>query len=778
MNKVGFIGLGIMGRPMALNLVKGGVDLYVNDIDPAAVNVLTDAGAKAADLAAIGRECDIIITILPNGEIVKDVLFGANGLQLKPAAACGTAQPADSTQPTAACPTSGARRVVCDMSSVIPVDSRFCEAKLAELGIGFVDAPVSGGEPKAIDGTLAIMAGGSQSDFDALVPYFEIMGDSWTLVGDSGCGSIAKLANQAIVNMTIATVGEAFVLASKAGADPRKVYEAIRGGLAGSAVLDAKAPMMIERNFKPGGKISINQKDINNVMATAKELKVPMPLAAQLSQIMQWMDVHGNLNDDHAGLVKYFEALADCEVAAPNATKATATCDATATDDADIGKTIVVLDDDPTGTQTVHDITVFTTWETEELEKELQDEKGLFYVLTNSRAMSKETTIAVHKEIMKNLIEASKRTGRDFLVISRSDSTLRGHFPIETEIIRECLEEGTGVKVDGEFLCPFFLEGGRFTIDDIHYVKDGDQLIPAAETEFARDEVFGYTKSNLKEYIEEKTGGAYKASDVISIGLDEIRSGDVAGIEEKLMGVHDFQKVIVNAETYDDLAVFAKAFKQAVKNGKVFIGRTAASIVKVLGGVSDQPLLTKADMCPGKAETRGVVMVGSYTEKTTRQIEAARVIPQVECIEFNSHTVGCDVYFPREINKAAAKADEAMRQGKTALIYTKRERLCFDDDSKEEILARSVKISEGVKTIVEKLQERPDFIIAKGGITSSDIATKAMGIKSATVAGQIKPGVPVWKSREDNRFKDIAYVIFPGNVGNDDTLKEIIEELL
>ena len=364
MNKVGFIGLGIMGRPMALNLVKGGVDLYVNDIDPAAVNVLTDAGAKAADLAAIGRECDIIITILPNGEIVKDVLFGANGLQLKPAAS-----------------SPGARRVVCDMSSVTPVDSRFCEAKLAELGIGFVDAPVSGGEPKAIDGTLAIMAGGSQSDFDALVPYFEIMGDSWTLVGDSGCGSIAKLANQAIVNMTIATVGEAFVLASKAGADPRKVYEAIRGGLAGSAVLDAKAPMMIERNFKPGGKISINQKDINNVMATAKELKVPMPLAAQLSQIMQWMDVHDNLNDDHAGLVKYFEALADCEVAAPDATKATATCDATtacgdsATDPADIGKTIVVLDDDPTGTQTVHDITVFTTWETEELEKDCRMKK-------------------------------------------------------------------------------------------------------------------------------------------------------------------------------------------------------------------------------------------------------------------------------------------------------------------------------------------------------------------------------------------------------------------
>ena len=314
MNKVGFIGLGIMGRPMALNLIKGGVDLYVNDIDPAAVSVLTDAGAKAADLAAIGRECDIIITILPNGEIVKDVLFGANGLQLKPAAICGTAQPADSTQPTAACPNSGARRVVCDMSSVTPVDSRFCEAKLAELGIGFVDAPVSGGEPKAIDGTLAIMAGGSQSDFDALVPYFEIMGDSWTLVGDSGCGSITKLANQAIVNMTIATVGEAFVLASKAGADPRKVYEAIRGGLAGSAVLDAKAPMMIERNFKPGGTIKVNHKDIKNALQTAHEIESPSPFTAQLFELQLSLKARGRIMDDHAGYVKYFEQLAGVEV--------------------------------------------------------------------------------------------------------------------------------------------------------------------------------------------------------------------------------------------------------------------------------------------------------------------------------------------------------------------------------------------------------------------------------------------------------------------------------
>lgn len=291
MNKVGFIGLGIMGKPMATNLIKSGVDLMVNDLNSAAVEELARIGAKKATLEEIGSQCNIIFTILPNGEIVKDVIFGETGLQLSLKKE------------------SGFRQLVCDMSSVMPTESKYCFERLEKLNIGFVDAPVSGGEPKAIDGTLAFMAGGMQHDFENLMPYFEIMGSSAVLVGDSGCGSVTKLANQVIVNMNIATVSEALVFAKKAGAEPQKVYEAIRGGLAGSAVLDAKAPMMIERNFKPGGTIAINKKDIKNVIDTAEKLTVPMPLSSQLFQIMQWMDVHGYIKDDHAGIVKYFEAI-------------------------------------------------------------------------------------------------------------------------------------------------------------------------------------------------------------------------------------------------------------------------------------------------------------------------------------------------------------------------------------------------------------------------------------------------------------------------------------
>lgn len=292
MSKIGLIGLGIMGKPMAKNLLAGGVELMVCDLDETAVAELVEAGAVQGSYQEIGEQCEVVLLILPNGDISKAVLFGENGV------AAGLS----------------AGKVVCDMSSVTPVESKECYDGLAKIGVGFVDAPVSGGEPGAINGTLAFMAGGDQKDFDALMPYYNIMGSSAILIGDSGSGSVTKLANQIIVNNTIAIVSEAFVLATKAGADPVKVFEAIRGGLAGSAVLDAKIPLIVERNFVPGGKISINHKDIKNVVNTAHALDVPIPYSAQLYEILQTLKVHGHMNDDHGGIVQYFEALADVQV--------------------------------------------------------------------------------------------------------------------------------------------------------------------------------------------------------------------------------------------------------------------------------------------------------------------------------------------------------------------------------------------------------------------------------------------------------------------------------
>lgn len=290
--KVGFIGLGVMGRPMAKQLVKAGVDLIVSDLNAAAVEDLVSCGAKEGSYAEIGRECDVIITMLPNGSIVKSVLFGEN----------------------AVASTLSAGKIVCDMSSVTPTESRYCYEKLRELGVGFVDAPVSGGEVGAEAGSLVIMCGGDEADYEKMLPYFDIMGSSAVLIGDSGAGSVTKLVNQIIVNLNIAVISEAMVLASKAGVDPMKVYKAIRGGFAGSAALDAKVPTMCAREFTKGGKFSINHKDIKNVIETAHAIDAPVPFSAQLFEIMQSLKVQGHMDEDHSAIVKYFEMLAGTEV--------------------------------------------------------------------------------------------------------------------------------------------------------------------------------------------------------------------------------------------------------------------------------------------------------------------------------------------------------------------------------------------------------------------------------------------------------------------------------
>lgn len=290
--KLGFIGLGIMGKPMAKNLLKDGFNLLVYDINKSAVDELISCGAKYASVLEMGQECDIVFTILPNGTIVQDILFGMDGLAK----------------------TLKEGSIVVDMSSVTPTESILCANKLKDMGLEFIDSPVSGGEPKAIDGTLAFMAGGKEEIYKKVEPFFNIMGSSSILIGDNGSGSVTKLTNQVIVNLTIAAVSEAFVLAAKAGADPEKVYKAIRGGLAGSTILDAKIPMIMNRDFKPGGKISINLKDIKNVMQTAHNLDVPLPMTSQLLEIMQTLKVHGHLEDDHSGIAQYFEKLAGVEI--------------------------------------------------------------------------------------------------------------------------------------------------------------------------------------------------------------------------------------------------------------------------------------------------------------------------------------------------------------------------------------------------------------------------------------------------------------------------------
>ena len=293
MSKVGFIGLGIMGKPMAKNLVKAGYDLIVYDIVDAAVKELGEAGAQtAASIAEVAQAADVIVTMLPNSPHVKEVVLGAGGVLEN--AKEGT--------------------IVVDMSSISPIASQEIAAECSKKGVTLLDPPVSGGEPKAIDGTLAIMVGGDEAAFKKVEEMLLKMGSSAVLVGGIGSGNVTKLANQIIVALNIAAMSEAMVLATKNGVDPEKVYNAIRGGLAGSTVLDAKMPMVLSGNFNPGFRIELHIKDLQNALDCAHAVNSPIPLTAEVMEIMQALKVAGMEKNDHDAIIRHYEKLAGVEV--------------------------------------------------------------------------------------------------------------------------------------------------------------------------------------------------------------------------------------------------------------------------------------------------------------------------------------------------------------------------------------------------------------------------------------------------------------------------------
>ena len=439
---------------------------------------------------------------------------------------------------------------------------------------------------------------------------------------------------------------------------------------------------------------------------------------------------------------------------------------------------IVALDDDPTGVQTVHHVSVYTDWSPASLRGGFAESSPLFFVLTNSRAMTEAQTTQAHKEIIRNVTAAADACHTDFLIISRGDSTLRGHYPLETELLRQGLTAHDGRPVDGEIICPYFREGGRYTLENVHYVKSGERLIPAAQTEFAGDKTFGYTHSDLREYIAEKTNGVYPAAEVQSVSLAMLRALDFDGITKKLQGLHDFQKLIVNAADDDDLKVFCIALYRALDSGKRFCYRTAASFVKAVAGITDQPLLAYQDMISEETSHGGIIMVGSHTRRTTEQLQQLLTLPQAEAVELNSDLVLREGALEEETKQVIRRCDALIASGKTPVVFTKRTVLSLPDDTPEAALMRSVRISGAVQHVVAGLGIRPVFIVAKGGITSSDIATKSLHVRKAEVLGQISPGVPVWKTGAESRFPQMPYIIFPGNVGQKNTLRDITQILL
>jgi uncharacterized protein YgbK (DUF1537 family) len=431
---------------------------------------------------------------------------------------------------------------------------------------------------------------------------------------------------------------------------------------------------------------------------------------------------------------------------------------------------VVVLDDDPTGTQTVHGVAVLTDWSVEALRAELKNDLPAFYILTNSRSFTLEVARSVNTEIGHNLKEASQRVNRQFVVVSRSDSTLRGHFPGEVE----ALDEALGTKIDGLIITPFFPEGGRYTIDDIHYVDENGWLVPAGETEFARDEVFGYTASNLRNWVEEKTAGRISSDDVRSISISDLREGGPARVASLLRNLQNESICVVNAAGYRDLEVFVAGLLNAESRGKRFLYRTAASFVQVRSGLSPRSLLTASDL--GLPESGGgLIMVGSHVPRTTEQVNSLLTHPKISQTEVSVNALLDDTLRTDEIHRVAQIADRALDRGTDMLIYTGRQLVTGKDAQSS--LSIGQKVSTGLIAILDKITTRPRYILAKGGITSSDVATKGLKVKRAMVGGQILPGVPVWKLGEENRWPGMAYIVFPGNVGDSNALAEVVERL-
>ena len=471
---------------------------------------------------------------------------------------------------------------------------------------------------------------------------------------------------------------------------------------------------------------------------------------------------------------------------------------------------IIVLDDDHTGVQTVHGISVYTAWTVENIEAGFDESNSLFFILTNSRGMTAEESARVHTDIGKTVAAVARRKKRDFILISRSDSTLRGHYPLETETLKNTLEneegiDGTPFHYDGEIICPFFIEGGRYTAGNVHYVKMQDTLVPAAQTEFAADKTFGYRHSDLTEWVDEKTNGVYKKETVKTVSLELLRgipegnlrpmgSADcpespsrlearVEKIAALLMETEGFNKVIVNALDYNDIKIFCTALCRVLSKGKRFLFRSAAAIPRVLGGIKDKPLLTRDELLrnddagAGKNHRGGLIVIGSHVQKTSRQLEILMEKKNIVPIEFNTHLVTDDKKFADEISRVQKLCNESIEAGKTTVVYTCRKRFDLNTGNREDELRVSVRIAAAVTGFVSGLSGRPRFIIAKGGITSSEIGTTALKVKRALVLGQVLPGIPVWLTGSESRFPDTPYIIFPGNVGDEGDLRKIAEML-
>jgi uncharacterized protein YgbK (DUF1537 family) len=431
---------------------------------------------------------------------------------------------------------------------------------------------------------------------------------------------------------------------------------------------------------------------------------------------------------------------------------------------------IIVLDDDPTGSQTVHSCLLLMQWDVETLRFGLTDDSPIVFILTNTRALTPEEAREVTVEVCQNLKQAiAAEKIENFLVVSRSDSTLRGHYPIETDAI--AAELG---PFDGHFLIPAFFEGGRITRDSIHYLMVDGTPTPVHETEFAKDSVFGYSHSYLPDYVAQKTQGQISSDRVQRFLLEGIREGSF----DRLMTLTDNQCGVVDAEHQVDLDWFAGDLLRASSHGKRFLLRSAASILTSLAQLPPQPVMADHMNQYVREGQPGVILVGSHVQKTTEQLTELLKEPEIRGIEVDvSHLLKNDPNSQESlIQSILSQIQDIHSQGRTPVIYTSRQELTFPT-----IQARldfGKQVSQVLMTVVENLPEDMGYLISKGGITSNDVLSQGLKLRSARLLGQILPGCSLVRTPIDHpRFPNLPVVLFPGNVGDRHGLATVYQRL-
>ena len=651
-------------------------------------------------------------------------------------------------------------------------------------GVAYLDAPVSGGPEGAAAGSLAVFLGGDEAAVRRAAPVLDAIAARFARLGPAGAGAGAKLVNQALVAANAQGAAEGLALAEALGCDLEQLLPLLDGAWAASTMLARSgarrlgadpARLAFESSAAPLRNFA---KDLALVRDAAAGRGLDLPAVRVAAETVAAAAARGAADCDWAAVPSFLArptTANELARAAPPFSAAVPTAEALrAALAAQASPSLPVVDDDPTGTQTVHGVAVRADWA--DLSGELRSDKSCFYLLANTRALDEAAAVARNREIGREL-----RRGGPRLVVSRSDSTLRGHFPAEVD----ALADGLGWRRPLVLVAPQFFGGGRVTADGVHYVlgapADGDRpATPAGETEFARDRAFGYRRSRLAEWVAEKTRGSADYAHTWHLSLHAIRGG-VRAVQDAFEAAlldETVRAVCVDGLEDRDMLVVASGLKAAMAaqrgalhaRGGVVV-RSAGSAVAALTGMPPKPFLGREALSPSSGG--GLVVVGSYTQKTSAQLaELRRRCGWLDAVEVDVGEVLADA--EGAVARASAAAAAALGAGRSACVFTSR-RVQQDDGSGGLVIG--AKVNEALCAVAARVVERatPAFVVAKGGITSNDVAVKSLGVRRADVLGQVVAGVPAWRLGRESRLPGASYVVFPGNVGDADDLANVVE---